>query len=27
MAAECDSSCKQKCYFLIYWLQFNHVMC
>ena len=27
VAAECDSSCKQKCYFLIYWLQFNHVTC
>jgi len=25
--AECDSSCKQKCYFFIYWLQFSHVMC
>jgi hypothetical protein len=27
VAIECDSSCKQKCYYLIYWLQFNHVMC
>jgi len=27
VAAECDSSCKQKCYFFIYWLQFSHVMC
>jgi hypothetical protein len=26
VAAECDSSCKQKCYYLIYWLQFSHVM-
>ena len=27
VADECDSSCKQKCYFFIYWLQFSHVMC
>ena len=27
VAAECDSACKQKCYFLIYWLQFSHFMC
>jgi len=27
VAAECDFSCKQKCYFSIYWLQFSHVMC
>ena len=27
VAAECDSFRKQKCYYLIYWLQFSHVMC
>jgi hypothetical protein len=27
VAAECDASCMQKCYFFIYWLQFSHVMC
>ena len=27
VAAECEYSCKQKCYYLIYWLQFSHVMC
>jgi hypothetical protein len=27
VAAECDSSCKQKYYFFIDWLQFSHVMC
>ena len=27
VAAECDSSCKQKCYLFIYLLQLSHVMC
>ena len=27
VAAECDSCCKQKYYFLIYLLKFSHVMC
>jgi hypothetical protein len=27
VAVECDSSCKQKCYFLIYWLQSSYVIC